>query len=95
MSERILSICEAFREALIQEMVRDKEIILIGQDIGSFGGPFQITRGLLEKFGSDRVRETPISEAAMIGAGVSSITEVVGALTTGDSMGGVAGAMAG
>jgi len=65
---RTITYLEAVREALIQEMRRDPSVFLIGEDIGTYGGAFGVTRGLLEEFGPERVRETPISEAAIAGA---------------------------
>ena len=59
---------EAVREALTQEMRRDPEVFLIGEDIGVYGGAFGVTRGMLEEFGPERIRDTPISEAAIAGA---------------------------
>ncbi len=57
------AICEGFRE----EMERDPRVFLMGEDVGAIGGIFATSRGLLEKFGPDRVRDTPISEAAIVG----------------------------
>lgn len=65
---REITYLEAVREALAQEMRRDPEVFLIGEDIGVYGGAFGVTRGLLEEFGAERVRDTPISEAAIAGA---------------------------
>ncbi len=65
---REITYLEAVREALTQEMRRDPEVFLIGEDIGVYGGAFGVTRGLLEEFGPERVRDTPISEAAIAGA---------------------------
>jgi acetoin:2,6-dichlorophenolindophenol oxidoreductase subunit beta len=62
-----LRYAEALREALRAELARDSSVVLYGEDIGTYGGVFQVTRGLLEEFGSRRVRDTPISEAAMTG----------------------------
>jgi pyruvate/2-oxoglutarate/acetoin dehydrogenase E1 component len=59
---------EAVREALSQEMRRDPEVFLIGEDIGVYGGAFGVTQGMLEEFGPERIRDTPISEAAIAGA---------------------------
>jgi pyruvate/2-oxoglutarate/acetoin dehydrogenase E1 component len=59
---------EAITEALEEEMLRDERVFLIGEDIGRTGGVFGATRGLWEKFGSERVRQTPISENTIIGA---------------------------
>ncbi|ACP54794.1 alpha-ketoacid dehydrogenase subunit beta [Saccharolobus islandicus] len=67
---RQITFTEAITEALRQEMERDPSVILIGEDIGVYGGAFGVTKGLVEKFGSDRVIDTPISEAGFIGAAV-------------------------
>lgn len=64
---RKLTMAEALREALIEEMTRDPRVLLIGEDLRA-GVPFGVTRGLAEEFGEDRVLDTPISEAAIIGA---------------------------
>ena len=61
---------EAIRQALIEEMERDPAVLLIGQDIGVYGGAFKVTAGLLERFGWERVIDTPISETAIVGAAV-------------------------
>jgi len=61
---------EALREALLQEMRRDERVVLMGEDIGVFGGAFKVTEGLLEEFGEARVRDTPISENTIVGVGV-------------------------
>jgi pyruvate/2-oxoglutarate/acetoin dehydrogenase E1 component len=61
---------EAIREAMAEEMARDERVFLIGEDIGRFGGAFKATDGLLDRFGRDRVVDTPISESAIIGAAV-------------------------
>lgn len=65
---REITYLEAVREALTQEMRRDPSVFLLGEDIGVYGGAFGVTRGMLEEFGSERVRDTPISEAAIAGA---------------------------
>jgi len=62
-----LTMAEALREALIEEMARDPRVLLIGEDLRA-GVPFGVTKGLMEQFGEDRVLDTPISEAAIIGA---------------------------
>ena len=59
---------EAVREALREEMRRDERVFILGEDVGVYGGAFQVTRGLVEEFGEERVRDTPISEAAIAGA---------------------------
>ena len=64
---------EALREALREEMRRDPTVFLLGEDIGRYwGGAFKVTEGLAEEFGDERVRDTPISESAIIGAAVGS-----------------------
>jgi pyruvate dehydrogenase E1 component beta subunit len=65
-----LSYADALREALREEMLRDPNVILLGEEIGVFNGVYKVTRGLLDEFGPDRVRDTPISEAAIAGAAV-------------------------
>ena len=59
---------EAIREALFEEMARDESVFCLGEDIGAFGGAFKVTEGLLERFGESRVIDTPIAEAAIVGA---------------------------
>ena len=60
----------ALREALMEEMERDPSVFLIGEDIAEYGGCFGVTRGLLQKFGNERVRNTPISESNIAGIGI-------------------------
>ena len=67
---RELTYADALREALREEMLRDPNVILLGEEIGVFQGVYKVTRGLLEEFGPERVRDTPISEAAIAGAAV-------------------------
>jgi pyruvate/2-oxoglutarate/acetoin dehydrogenase E1 component len=69
-SERELTMAEALNEALHEEMKLDPGVFVIGEDIAAIGGLFQVTAGLLEKFGPQRVIDAPISEAAQAGAGV-------------------------
>ncbi len=59
---------EAIREALAEEMERDPNVFLMGEDIGAFGGAFKVTEGLMARFGEQRVIDTPISEAGFVGA---------------------------
>ena len=61
---------DAIRLAIVEEMERDESVFIMGEDIGKFGGCFFVTEGLLEKFGAERVRETPISENAILGCAV-------------------------
>src|SRR5262244_1059057 len=59
---------EAIRQAMFEEMAADPSVVLIGEDVGVYGGAFKTSEGLLEKFGWERVIDTPISESAIIGA---------------------------
>ncbi|HEY7952219.1 MAG TPA: alpha-ketoacid dehydrogenase subunit beta [Solirubrobacteraceae bacterium] len=61
---------EALNQALREELARDERVVLMGEDIGVFGGAFKVTEGLLEEFGEKRVRDTPISENTFVGIGV-------------------------
>ncbi len=61
---------DALREALREEMLRDERIFLLGEDIGLYGGSYAVTKGLLEEFGEERVRDTPIAESAIVGIGI-------------------------
>jgi pyruvate/2-oxoglutarate/acetoin dehydrogenase E1 component len=67
---RELAYWQGVQEALREEMTRDPHVFLMGEDIGVYGGAFGATRGLLAEFGPDRVRNTPISEATIVGAGI-------------------------
>ena len=69
---RELSYSEAVREAMVEEMRRDERVFLVGEDVGTFGGVWGVSAGMLEEFGEERVRDTPISEIAIIGAGLGS-----------------------
>lgn len=62
-----LTVAEAICEALREEMERDPLVFLMGEDVGAIGGIFATSRGLLEKFGPERIRDTPISEASIVG----------------------------
>jgi pyruvate/2-oxoglutarate/acetoin dehydrogenase E1 component len=66
----LIAYSQAIRDALREEMQRDPTVILIGEDIGTHGGAFGVTQGLLAEFGEGRVIDTPISEAAIAGAAV-------------------------
>ncbi len=59
---------QAINDALREEMERDSDIIIFGEDVGKFGGCFGVTQGLFDQFGEKRVRDTPITESAIIGA---------------------------
>ncbi len=61
---------EAMREALREAMTRDERVFLMGEDVGRYGGCYAVSKGLLEEFGPERVRDTPLSESAFVGAGI-------------------------
>ncbi len=61
---------EAIRQGLWEELERDDSVFLLGEDIGAYGGAFKVTAGMLERFGERRVMDTPISESAIVGAGI-------------------------
>lgn len=65
---REISYRQALLEALREEMQRDESVFLLGEDIAEFGGSYKVTAGLLQEFGPERIRNTPISEAAIVGA---------------------------
>ena len=65
--QREITYLEAVREAMVQEMRQDPDVFLLGEDVGVYGGAFGVSKGMLEEFGPERVRDTPISEAAIAG----------------------------
>ena len=69
---REMTFREAIVEALDMALGRDPRVFLLGEDIGYYGGLFQATQGLMQKYGEDRVMDSPISESAIIGAGIGS-----------------------
>lgn len=73
--ERKLTIAKAMAEAIAQQMRIDERVFVMGEDIGPLGGVFGNTRGLHEEFGSERVRDTPISETAFMGAAVGAASD--------------------
>jgi acetoin:2,6-dichlorophenolindophenol oxidoreductase subunit beta len=70
MTERKLTTQKAIAEAISQEMAADESVFVMGEDVGVYGGIFGATEGLLDRYGPDRVKDTPISETAFIGAAV-------------------------
>ncbi len=66
----VLTYLDAIRQGIWEEMERDPAVFLLGEDIGAYGGAFKVTAGMLEKFGEERVIDTPISESAIVGAAV-------------------------
>ena len=71
---RKLTIAKAISEAIEQAMSTDDRVFVLGEDVGKLGGVFGTTRGLFERFGPDRVKDTPISETAFIGAAAGAAT---------------------
>lgn len=61
---------EAMRQAIREAMQRDSRVFLMGEDVGRYGGCYAVTKGLLEEFGPERIRDTPLSESAFVGAGI-------------------------
>jgi 2-oxoisovalerate dehydrogenase E1 component beta subunit len=61
---------EAIRQGIWEEMERDSSVFVLGEDVGLYGGAFKLTEGMLERFGEDRVVDTPISESAIVGAAI-------------------------
>ena len=78
---RELAFTEAFNEAMRQEMAGDDSVFLMGEDVGATGGIFQVSKGLMDEFGEDRVRDTPISEATLVSYGVGRPSPVCGRLS--------------
>jgi acetoin:2,6-dichlorophenolindophenol oxidoreductase subunit beta len=70
MAKRKLTMAKAMVEGIAQEMRSDPTVFVMGEDVGAYGGIFDSTKGLLEEFGPERIRDTPISETAFIGAAV-------------------------
>jgi pyruvate dehydrogenase E1 component beta subunit len=67
---REITYSEAIREAMSEEMRSNPDVFLIGEDVGTFGGVWGVSDGMLAEFGEERVRDTPITEAAIVGAGL-------------------------
>ncbi|MBM3802665.1 MAG: alpha-ketoacid dehydrogenase subunit beta [Acidimicrobiia bacterium] len=61
---------EAIRQGIWEEMERDPTVFVLGEDVGRYGGAFKVTEGMIERFGEDRVVDTPISESAIVGAAI-------------------------
>jgi pyruvate/2-oxoglutarate/acetoin dehydrogenase E1 component len=72
---RLLTTSKAMVEGIAQEMERDSSVFVMGEDVGPYGGIFGSTEGLLDRFGPDRIMDTPISETAFIGAAVGAAVE--------------------
>ncbi|MXZ36084.1 MAG: alpha-ketoacid dehydrogenase subunit beta, partial [Acidobacteria bacterium] len=61
---------EAIRQGLWEEMTRDEEVFVLGEDVGVYGGAFKVTAGFLDQFGEERVMDTPLCESAIVGAAI-------------------------
>jgi pyruvate dehydrogenase E1 component beta subunit len=66
----VITYRDAIREALREALLADSRVFVMGEDIGKYGGTYAVTRGLLDEFGSERIRDTPLSESAFVGAGI-------------------------
>ncbi len=66
----VITMREAISQALWEEMERDPKVFIMGEEVGVWGGTYAVTKGFLDRFGVERVRDTPISEAAIVGAGI-------------------------
>jgi pyruvate/2-oxoglutarate/acetoin dehydrogenase E1 component len=66
----MITYLEAVRQALWDEMEQDERVFMLGQDIGTYGGAFRVTAGFLDRFGPERIIDTPISESAMVGCAI-------------------------
>lgn len=65
-----MSVREAINSAIDEEMARDERVFLMGEEVGQYGGAYKISKGLFEKYGPDRIIDTPISEIGFTGIGV-------------------------
>jgi len=63
----VITLREALKQAMREEMLRDERVFVMGEDIGAYGGAYAVTRGLLDEFGEDRIRDTPIAEGSIVG----------------------------
>ena len=61
---------EAMREAIREAMIADDRVFLMGEDVGRYGGCYAVSKGLIDEFGEDRIRDTPLSESGFVGAGI-------------------------
>ena len=72
----VITVREALKQAMREEMQRDERVFLMGEDIAAYGGSFAVTKGLVEEFGEERVRDTPISEGVIVGAAMGAAHSV-------------------
>ncbi len=66
----VLTLRDALREAMVEEMDRDPDVFLMGEEVGYYNGAYKVSKGMLERFGPERVLDTPISEAGFVGLGI-------------------------
>src|SRR5688500_17268230 len=66
----VMTYLEAIRQALFDEMARDERVFVMGEDVGAYGGAFKVTEGLMDRYGEERVVDTPISEVAIVGSAI-------------------------
>ncbi|HZC76178.1 MAG TPA: alpha-ketoacid dehydrogenase subunit beta, partial [Ktedonobacterales bacterium] len=67
---RTITYRDALREAIREEMLRDERVFILGEDIAGYGGTYSVTKGLVEEFGEQRVRDTPLAEEVIAGAAI-------------------------
>ena len=67
----VRTLVQAVNDGLRQEMARDESVMVLGEDVGSLGGVFRATNGLLDEFGEDRCVDTPLAEAGIVGAAIA------------------------
>ncbi len=70
MASKTMTYRQAMREAIKEALVRDDRVFLMGEDVGYYGGAFAVSKGLVEEFGEERIRDTPLSESGFVGAGI-------------------------
>ncbi len=70
MSAEVVTYREAIRRAIREAIQRDPRVFLMGEDVGRYGGCYAVTKGLMQELGEDRIRDTPLSESAFVGAGI-------------------------
>ena len=73
---------EAIRQGIWEEMERDESVFILGEDVGTYGGAFKVTAGMLKHVGPERVLDTPISESAIVGAAIGAALNPVARTAT-------------
>ena len=72
----MISYREAVRTAMHAALVADERVFLMGEDVGRYGGAYACSKGFLEEFGPERIRDAPLSESAFVGAGIGAAIEI-------------------